>query len=53
MPDCRSRGRKFKSQLGRKTFVEIDHEIFSVVILSLPLIQEIQLSITSKIVHKT
>ena len=30
-------------------FVEIDHEIFSTVILSLPLIQEGQLSISGKI----
>ena len=30
------------------TFVEIDHEIFSMVILSLPLIQERQLSVSSE-----
>ena len=30
------------------SFVEIDHEIFSMVILSLPLIQEGQLSISGK-----
>ena len=30
------------------SFVEIDHEIFSVVILSLPLIQEGQLSVSGK-----
>ena len=29
-------------------FVEIDHEIFSMVILSLPLIQEGQLSVSSE-----
>ena len=29
-------------------FVEIDHEIFSMVILSLPLIQEGQLSVSGK-----
>ena len=34
---------------GRQhSFVEIDHEIFSTVILSLPLIQEGQLSISSE-----
>ena len=32
----------------RKYFVEIDHEIFSMVILSLPLIQEGQLSFSGK-----
>ena len=30
------------------TFVEIDHEIFSTVILSLPLIQEGQLSVSGE-----
>ena len=30
------------------SFVEIDHEIFSTVILSLPLIQEGQLSVSGK-----
>ena len=30
------------------TFVEIDHEIFSMVILSLPLIQEGQLSVSGE-----
>ena len=34
---------------GRQySFVEIDHEIFSMVILSLPLIQEGQLSVSGK-----
>ena len=33
MSDCRSRGLKFESQLGNITFVEIDHEIISMVIL--------------------
>ena len=34
---------------GRQhSFVEIDHEIFSTVILSLPLIQEGQLSVSSE-----
>ena len=36
-------------QPGPATFlVEIDHEIFSMVILSLPLIQERQLSVSGK-----
>ena len=39
--DYRSRGRKFKIELGHITFVEIDDEIFSTVILSIPLIQEV------------
>ena len=35
--------------LGQQhAFVEIDHEIFSIVILSLPLIQEEQLSVSGK-----
>ena len=34
------------------TFVEIDHEIFSTVILPLPLIQEGQLSVPGKRMHK-
>ena len=34
-------GRRFNPRRGRQhSFVEIDHEIFSTVILSLPLIQE-------------
>ena len=33
---------------GNIFFVEIDHEILSVVILSLPLIQERQLSVSEK-----
>ena len=32
----------------RHSFVEIDHEIFSTVILSLPLIQEGQLSVSDE-----
>ena len=37
---------------GRQhSFVEIDHEILSVVILSLPLIQEGQLSVSGKRMH--
>ena len=39
---------------GRQhSFVEIDHEIFPTVILSLQLIQEGQLSVSSERVHKT
>ena len=47
--DRRSRGRKFESQLCHTTFVEIDHEMISSVILPLPLILERQLSITGEI----
>ena len=43
--DWRPGGRGFNPLRGRQhSFVEIDHEIFSTVILSLPLIQEGQLS---------
>ena len=43
--DWRSGGRGFDPRRGRQhSFVEIDHEMFSTVILSLPLIQEGQLS---------
>ena len=38
LSDCRSKGRKLKSQLGHVTFAEIDHEIISTVILHFPLI---------------
>ena len=39
--DWRPGGRGFNPHRGRQhSFVEIDHEIFSTVILSLPLIQE-------------
>ena len=39
---------------GRQhSFVEIDHEMFSTVILSLPLIQEGQLSVSGKRMHNT
>ena len=48
MSDCRSRGCKLKSQLGHITDIEIAHEIISVVILPLPLIQEGQLSVTGE-----
>ena len=35
------------------SFMEIDHEIFSAVILSLPLIQEGQLSVSGERMHNT
>ena len=35
-------------QGGQHSFTEIDHEIFSTVILSLPLIQEGQLSVSGE-----
>ena len=47
--DWRPGGRGFNPCRGRQhSFVEIDHEIFSTVILSLPLIQEGQLSVSGK-----
>ena len=50
--DWRPGGRGFNtppSHQGRQhSFVEIDHKIFSMVILSLPLIQEGQLSVSGK-----
>ena len=47
--DWRPRGRGFNPRRGRQhSFVEIDHEIFSTVILSLPLIQEGQLSVSGE-----
>ena len=36
------------AEVGNISFVEIDHEIFSTVILSLPLIQERQLSVSGE-----
>ena len=45
--DWRPGGRGFNPRRGpQHSFVEIDHEIFSTVILSLPLIQEGQLSVS-------
>ena len=42
-------GRGFDPRRGQQhSFVEIDHEIFSTVILSLPLIQEGQLSVVGE-----
>ena len=47
--DWRPGGRGFNPRRGRRhSFVEIDHEIFSTVILSLPLIQEGQLSVSGE-----
>ena len=47
--DWRPGGRGFNPLRGRQhSYVEIDHEIFSTVILSLPLIQEGQLSVSGK-----
>ena len=47
--DWRPGGRGFNPRRGRQhSFLEIDHEIFSTVILSLPLIQEGQLSVSGK-----
>ena len=47
--DWRPGGRGFNPRRGRQhSIVEIDHEIFSTVILSLPLIQEGQLSVSGQ-----
>ena len=47
--DWRPGGRGFSPRRGRQhSFAEIDHEIFSTVILSLPLIQEGQLSVSGE-----
>ena len=47
--DWRPGGRGFDPRQGQQHyFVEIDHEIFSMVILSLPLIQEGQLSVSGE-----
>ena len=47
--DWRPGGRGVNPRRGRRhSFVEIDHEIFSTVILSLPLIQERQLSVSGE-----
>ena len=47
--DWRSGGRGFNPHRGRQhSFVEIDHEIFSTVILSPQLIQEGQLSVSGE-----
>ena len=47
--DWRPRGRGFNPRRSRQdSFVEIGHEIFSTVILSFPLIQEGQLSVSGE-----
>ena len=47
--DWRPGGHGFNPRRGRQySFVEIDHEIFSMVILFLPLIQEGQLSVSGE-----
>ena len=47
--DWRPGDRGYNPRRGRQhSFVEIDHEIFSTVILSLPLIQEGQLSVSGE-----
>ena len=47
--DWRPRGRWFDARRGRQySFVKIDRETFSTVILSLPLIQGGQLSVSGK-----
>ena len=47
--DWRPGGRGFNPRRGRQhSFMDIDHEIFSTVILSLPLIQEGQLSVSGE-----
>ena len=49
LSDWRPGGRGFNPYQGQQhSFVVIDHEIFSTVILSLPLIQEGQLSVSGK-----
>ena len=51
--DWRPGGRQFDPRQGQQhSFVEIDHEIFSTVILSLPLIQEGQLSVSDERICK-
>ena len=49
LDDWRPGGHGFNPRRGQQhSFVEIDHEIFSTVILSLPLIQEGQLSVSGE-----
>ena len=49
MSDWRPEGRKFDLHQGRQhSFVDIDHEIISLVILSLRLIQKGQLSVSGE-----
>ena len=52
--DWRPGGCRFDPHRGRQhSFMEIDHKIFSMVILSLPLIQEGQLSVSGERMHNT
>ena len=52
--DWRPGRRGFNPRRGRQhSFMEIDHAIFSTVILSLSVIQEGQLSFSGKNVHNT
>ena len=52
--DWRPGGRGFNPRRGRQhSFVEIDREMFSTVILSLPLIQEGQLSVSGERMRNT
>ena len=46
VPNWLSGGRGFDSPVWHHSFLEIDHKIFSMVILSLLLIQEGKLSVT-------
>ena len=49
LSDWRPGGRGFNPSRGRQhSFAEIDHEMFSTVILSLPLIQEGQLLVSGE-----
>ena len=49
LSDWRPGGRGFNPRQGwQHSFVEIDHEIFSMVILSIPLIREGQLSVSGE-----
>ena len=48
-PDWKPGGCGFNPRRGQQhSFMEIDHEIFSIVILSLPLIQEGQMSVSGE-----
>ena len=44
VPDWWSGGRRLEALVRQHSFIEIDHDIFSMVIISLPLIQEGKLS---------
>ena len=48
LSDWYSGGRRFDPSVWQHSFMEIDHEIISMAILSLPLIQVGQLSVTGK-----